>query len=108
MPPPPPYLDRFLAAADEIARSRPEVDADLAREVFAEAATLLDNGLVLDGLDEHDADAVVTGLCSDLGAPDPGQAIRERARAIAANPGDLHDPGGVAGALLITASVFQL
>ena len=38
----------------------------MAREVFEEAATLLYNGLALDGLDEHDASAVVAGLCVDL------------------------------------------
>ncbi len=105
---PPPYLARFLKAADEVARSRPDVDPDLAREVFAEAATLLDNGLVLDGLDDHDADAVVAGLCTDLAAADPGQAIRLRSHAIAASPGDLHDPDSVAAAYLVAAGVFQL
>jgi hypothetical protein len=40
--------------------------------LFLEAATLLHNGLALDGLDEHDTDAVVAGLCADLTAEDPG------------------------------------
>jgi hypothetical protein len=44
--------------------------------VFHEAATLLYNGLALDGLDGHDASAVVDGLCVDLVAEDPGVAFR--------------------------------
>jgi hypothetical protein len=35
-----------------------------------EAATLLHNSLALDGLDAHDAGAVVAGLCVDLVAAD--------------------------------------
>jgi hypothetical protein len=34
-------FDEFLATAEAVARARPEVDVDLAREVFLEAATLL-------------------------------------------------------------------
>jgi hypothetical protein len=41
------------------------VDLELAREVFTEAATLLHNGLALDGLDEHDTAAAVSALCVD-------------------------------------------
>ena len=59
----------------------PDLDAELAREVFLEAATLLDDGLALDGLDEHDARVVVAGLCVDLVAPDPGAAVRARSQA---------------------------
>jgi hypothetical protein len=51
----PPFEDRFLATAEAVAIARPEVDLDMAREVFQEAATLLHNGLALDGLDDHDA-----------------------------------------------------
>jgi hypothetical protein len=80
----------------------------MAREVFAEAATLLHNGLVLDHLDEHDADATVAGLCLDLVAPDPGAAIRARSEATLRDPGDLHDPEGVSGAYLVTATLFRL
>ena len=54
----------------------------MAREVFLEAATLLYNGLAFDGLDEHDATAVVAGLCVDLVAADPGSAVRARSRAV--------------------------
>ena len=104
----PPYVDRFLATAEAVAQERPEVDLDLAREVFLEAATLLHNGLVLDGLDEHDAEAVVTGLCADLVAPDPGAAIRARSRAAVDVPGDLYEPHAVSAAYLIAASTFQL
>lgn len=103
----PPY-DRLLATAETVARERPEVDLELAREVFQEAATLLYHGLVLDGLDEHDADAVVAGLCLDLVSPDPGEAIRERSQATSANPGDLHEPESVSRALLIAAATFKL
>ena len=70
-----PPFDQLLATAEAVARDRPEVDLELAREVFLEAATLLHNGLALDGLDEHDATAVVAGLCVDLVAADPGAAI---------------------------------
>ena len=63
-----PLLDRFLAAADDVARVRPEVDPETAREVFAEAADLLHDGLALDGLDGHDTEAVISGLCAALSA----------------------------------------
>ena len=104
----PPFVDQFLATAEEVARARPEVDREMAREVFLEAATLLDNGLALDGLDAHDASAVVAGLCIALVAPDPGAAIRARARATSDDPGDLHDPEGASAAYLIAAQIFQL
>jgi hypothetical protein len=103
----PPY-DQFLATAEVVARERPEVDLELAREVFAEAATLLYNGLALDGLDEHDTAAAVSALCVDLVAPDPGAAIRARSRATLEEPGDLHDPELVSGAYLVAVSLFQL
>jgi hypothetical protein len=103
-----PPFDQFLVTADEVARARPEVDLEMAREVFHEAATLLDNSLALDGLDEHDASAVVAGLCVDLVAEDPGAAIRARSQATLASPGDLHDPDQVSAAYLFTVSLFQL
>jgi hypothetical protein len=103
-----PPFDQFLATAEAVARERPEVDLELAREVFLEAATLLDNGLALDGLDEHDASAVVAGLCIDLVAEDPGAAVRARSRATLEAPGDLHDPEGVSAAYLVAATIFQL
>jgi hypothetical protein len=103
----PPY-DQFLATAEAVAAERPEVDLELAREVFLEAATLLHNGLALDGLDDHDASAVVAGLCVDLVAEDPGAAVRARPAAIEADPGDLHDPEAVSRAYLIAAAIFQL
>ena len=80
----------------------------MAREVFHEAATLLHNGLALDGLDAHDADAVVAGLCVDLVAADPGAAVRARSRATLQDPRDLHDPEAVSAAYLIAASILQL
>lgn len=103
----PPY-DRFLATAEAVARERPEVDLEIAREVFEEVATLLYNGLALDGLDEHDAGAVVDGLCADLVTEDPGDAVRARSRATLEEPGDLHDPEGVSRVYLISASILKL
>src|SRR3954453_12249769 len=58
-----PPFDQFLATAEAVAQARPEVDLEMAREVFLEAATLLYNDLALDGLDGHDANAVVAGVC---------------------------------------------
>jgi len=103
----PPY-DQFLATAEAVARERPEVDLEIAREVFEEVATLLYNGLALDGLDEHDADAVVAGLCADLVTEDPGEAVRARSRATLEEPGDLHDPQGVSRVYLISATILKL
>jgi hypothetical protein len=103
----PPY-DQLMATAEKVARERPEVDVELAREVFEEAAELLHNGLALDGLDEHDAHAVVAGLCEDLVAADPGDAVRARSRAVLSEPGDLHDPQTVSGAYLVAASIMKL
>src|SRR3954447_9280948 len=103
-----PPFDQFLATAEAVAQARPEVDLELAREVFQEAATLLDNGLALDGLDAHDASAVVAGLCVHLVVPDPGAAVRARSQATLESPGDLHDPEAVSAAYLIAAAIFQL
>jgi hypothetical protein len=103
-----PPFDQFMATAEAVARARPEVDLEMAREVFHEAATLLYNGLALDGLDDHDAGAVVAGLCIDLVARDPGAAVRARSRATVEDPGDLHDPEGVSAAYLIAAGILQL
>ena len=103
----PPY-DQFLATAEDVIRDRPEVDPDLTREIFLEVATMLDNGLALDGLDEHDTAAAVAALCVDLVATDPGAAIRERSRATERDPGDLHDPESVARAYLIAAAMMQI
>ena len=104
----PPFVDEFLATAEAVATGRPEVDLEMAREVFLEAATLLHDGLVLDDLDEHDAHAVVAGLCADLIAQDPGTAIRTRAQAARDEPGDVHDAEAVWAAYLTAASTFQL
>jgi len=80
----------------------------MAREVFHEAATLLHDGLALDGLDGHDAGAVVAELCVDLVGDDPGAAVRARSHATLRAPGDLHDPEAVAAAYLIAAAILQL
>jgi hypothetical protein len=103
-----PPFDQLLATAEAVAEARPEVDLELAREVFLEAATLLHNGLALDGLDEHDASAVVAGLCVDLVAPDPGAAIRARSSATSESPGDLPDPEAASASYLIAAAILQL
>src|SRR5215210_6800459 len=102
-----PPFDQFLATAESVAKARPEVDLELAREVFQEAATLLDNSLALDHLDEHDASAVVAGLCVDLVAEDPGAAVRSRSHAVLDAPEDLHDPEGVSAAYLIAVARFS-
>ena len=103
-----PPFDQFLATAETVAQARPEVDLEMAREVFQEVATLLDDGLALDGLDEHDAGAAVAGLCLDLVAEDPGAAVRARSQAALEAPGDLHDPEAVSAAYLVAASILQL
>ncbi len=103
-----PPLEEFLAAADAVARARPWVDPESAREVFQEAATLLDDGLALDGLDAHDRRAVVAGLCADLVTADPGAAIRARSRATTGDRCDLHDPEAVSAAYVLAAQVLQL
>jgi hypothetical protein len=103
-----PPFDQFLATAEAVARARPEVDLEMAREVFTEVATVLYNGLALDDLDEHDAAAVVAGLCVDLVAKDPGAAVRERSRTTLEDPSGLHDPERVSAAYLFSASILQL
>ena len=103
-----PPFDQFLATAEAVAQARPTVDLEMAREVFLEVATLLHNGLALDGLDEHDAAAVVAGLCVDLVAADPGAAVRARSRATSESPGDLHDPESASAAYLMAAAILQL
>ena len=103
-----PPFDQFLATAEAVAKARPEVDLEIAREVFHEVATRLYNGLALDGLDEHDARAVVAGLCVDLVAEDPGAAVRARSQATLEAPGDLHEPEVVSAAYLVSAAILQL
>ena len=99
---------RKRRSEEPIRRERPEVDLEMAREVFLEVATMLDNGLALDGLDEHDARAVVDGLCIDLVAKDPGAAVRARSQVTLERPGDVHDPHGVSASLLVAARILQL
>ena len=106
--PPAHILDPFLAAADAAARDRADVDAQTARELMGEAATMLHNGLALDDLDEHDLEVVVAWLAADLVSPDPGAAVRARVAAVEADGLDLHDPAAVRGACLVSASVLQL
>ena len=102
-----PPFDQFMATAEAVAQERPEVHPEMAREVFEEAATLLHNSLALDGLDEHDAHAVVAGLCIDLVAEDPGAAIRARANA-SLDTGGYHDPETVSATYQFVVTLFQL
>jgi hypothetical protein len=103
-----PPFDQLLATAEAVAKARPEVDLEMAREVFLEAATLLYNGLAVEGLDDHDADAVIAGLCLDLCAADPGAAVRAHVQEALVAPGSLHDPKGVAAAYEISLRILQL
>lgn len=105
---PPEILEPFLAAADSAASSRPDVDAETARELMAEAAGMLHDGLVLDHLDEHDLALAVASLAADLTAVDPGAAVRARAAAVPAGDPTPHDPDGVRGAYLVSAQVLGL
>ena len=105
-----PLMDDFMATGDAVSQARPEVDAEMIREIFEEAATMLHNGLALDGLDDHDTQAVIAGLCIDLCAEDlrHGEAVRARSRAALDEPGDLHDPEAVSASYLISAAILQL
>lgn len=103
-----PPFDQFLATAEAVAAERPDVDPEMVREIFLEGATLLHNSLALDDLDDHDAHAVVAGLCIDLLAADPGAAVHARSQAVLQDPGDLHDPEGASAAYLTAAALFQL
>ena len=105
--PPNPLLPAFLAAAENVATTRPEVDLEVARELMSEAATMLYDGLALEGLDDHDTSVAVEALARALVAPDPAVAVRERAEAVLAEDG-LHEPQVVSGALLVAASILRL
>lgn len=97
-----------MLTADSVAASRPDVDLDLAREVFAEVATLLHNSLALDGLDDHDMQIVIAGLCEALVDADPGAAIRARAQNTEHESQTLHDAHGASVAYLLAAAALQL
>ncbi|GAB3445604.1 hypothetical protein GCM10027517_26800 [Phycicoccus ginsengisoli] len=103
-----PPFDQLLETAERVARERPGVDADMAREVFEEAATLLYNGLALEGVDEHDAELVVAGLCDDLVSPDPGAAVRRRTQATLDDPTGWHDARAAAAAYEVSTRILQL
>jgi hypothetical protein len=103
-----PLTAPFLAAADAVAASRPEVDVDIAREVMLEAATMLHDGLALDGVDPRDLDAVVEQVVEDLVSPDPGAALRASAAAALAAPGPLHDREAASAAYLAAAQTLQV
>lgn len=103
-----PRLRPILGLAEEAA-ARPETEADLdtLREIFAEAAMLLDLGNVLDELDAHDAAALVAGLCADLLAADPADSIRAHAE-LALADASLHDPEAAAVAYRMAAHALRL
>ncbi|MFI5627129.1 hypothetical protein ACIA03_26970 [Nocardioides sp. NPDC051685] len=103
-----PRLHPILGLAEEAA-ARPETEADLEtlREIFVEAAMLLDLGNVLDELDAHDAEAVVAGLCADLLAGDPAASIRAHAELTLADT-SLHDPEAAAVAYRMAAHALRL
>ncbi len=103
-----PPFDQFMVTAEAVVEGRPEAHAEMVREIFLEVATMLDNSLALDGLDDHDVEAVVAGLCVDLVTEDPGAAVRARARATSSDPGDLHDPDGVSAAYLTAVALMQI
>lgn len=103
-----PVFEPFLDTAEAVAELRPEVDRELVREIFHEAAILLHNGLALDGLDDHDAQHVVSDLCIDLVATDPGAAIRARAASTLEGLGDPHDREAVWAAYLTAAAILQI
>ena len=105
---PPSILEPFLAAADTVAEVRPDVDAELARELMAGAAEMLHNGLALDDLDEHDHRVVVAALAEDLTAVDPGAAVRARAAAVTDEDPSLHEPAVARAAYLVTVQVLGL
>ncbi|MFQ1002661.1 hypothetical protein [Modestobacter sp. SSW1-42] len=63
-------FEQFSAAADAVARARPEVDLATARAVFPEAAPLLYDGLVLD-----DLDGVVPPTPAGAGRPALGERL---------------------------------
>lgn len=106
--PPAHLLDPFLAAADAAARSRDDVDREVARELMGEAATRLHDSLALDDVDPRDLEVVVAGLASDLVSVDPGSAVRARAASVTDDDPELHDPAGVRGAYVVTLAVLQL
>jgi hypothetical protein len=103
-----PPFDQFLAAAEVAIRDRPNVDADMIREIFEETATMIDNSLALDDLDEHDTNAAVALLCIDLVTDDPGAAIRARSEAVLTTPGELHDSQAVSAALLVVTAILRI
>jgi hypothetical protein len=105
---PPAILDPFLAAADAAAESRPDVDAETARELMAEAAGMLHDSLALDHLDAHDLALAAAALAADLTAADPGAAVRARTAGVTDDEPHVHDPAAVRGAYLVSAQVLGL
>jgi hypothetical protein len=103
-----PFMTPFAATAETALAARPQVDPDVIREIFVEAATLLHNGLALDGLDDHDVNAVVQELCEALVADDPGEAIRACSKESANGQPGFHDPQAVSRSLLFAAEILRV
>jgi len=101
-------FDRLTATAATLAEARPQVDSAMIREIFDEAATMLDNGLPLDHLDDHDAHILVVELCVALTDGDPTTALMSRFYAATEQPAGLHDPIGVALAYENVLGILQL
>lgn len=93
-----PMLEPFLAAADAAAAARPEVDPEIARDLMVEAATMLHNGLALEGVDAQDLPTVVAGLAQALTAPDPTAALHDLGRG----------SDGHAATYLVAASILRI
>lgn len=103
-----PLLAPFRATAEEVVRARPGVEPGIIREVFQEAATMLHDGLALEGLEEHDTAVVVAGLCVALVDPDPGAALRARSEDVLVRSDGLRDAEGASAAYLVAASILQV
>ncbi|MEI7058970.1 hypothetical protein WBG06_24315 [Nocardioides sp. CCNWLW239] len=103
-----PRLTPILELA-AVAAARPgvEVDEETLREIFEEAAMLLDLGGVLDELDDHDSGDVVAGLCADLLTDDPAVSIRAHAEVALADE-SLHDAEAAAVAYRMAAHALRL
>jgi hypothetical protein len=98
----------FEAAASRAAAERPEVDAETARELMAEATEMLHNSLALDALEESDAAVVIRNLAADLTSADPGAAVRARSAAVSQDSAGLAEPTVVAETYLVCAAVLGL
>lgn len=98
----------FEGAAEAAAHQRAGIDPDLARELMAEAAEMLHNGLALDQLGDHDFRLLADALARDLVAEDPSVAVRARAAAVLDSVGVYDDPEVASASCLVAASILHL